>query len=143
MSWGKAIILIFILFAGFIGTLVYLMHRERIDLVRDDYYQDEIAYQRQINRVVNARHIDVTTIIQYVPTRHEIRLNLPDSLRHGTFLLYRPADRRHDVRLALTATTPTVSTIAMQEKPGGLWRAQLTWSNGQRDFYTDRELTLP
>ncbi len=143
MSWGKAIILVFILFAGFIGTMVYLMHQERIDLVRDDYYQDEIAYQRQIDRVANARQIDATSVIQYVPTSHEIRLTLPDSLQRGTFLLYRPADGRQDVRLALTTATPAISVISMQGKPGGLWRAQLTWSDGQRDYYTDRELTLP
>ncbi len=143
MSWGNAIILVFILFAGFIGTMVYLMHLERIDLVRDDYYQDEIAYQRQINRVANSRQIDATAFIQYVPTSHEIRLTLPDSLQRGTFLLYRPADRRQDVRLTLNTATPTTSVIAMQGKPGGLWRAQLTWTNGQRDFYTDRKLTLP
>lgn len=143
MSWGKAIILIFIVFAGFIGTMVYLMHLERIDLVRDDYYQDEIAYQQQINRVANSRHIDATAVIRYVPASHEIRLTLPDSLQRGTFLLYRPADRRQDVRLTLTTATPTTNVIAMQGKPSGLWRAQLTWTNGQREFYTERELTLP
>ena len=143
MSWGNAIILIFILFAGFIGTMVYLMHLERIDLVRDDYYQDEIAYQRQINRVANSRHIDAMTFIQYLPTSNEIRLTLPDSLQRDTFLLYRPADRRQDVRLGLTTTSPTISTIPMQGKPGGLWRAQLSWSDSQRDYYTDCELTLP
>ena len=93
--------------------------------------------------MANARHIDVTSVIQYVPTSHEIRLTLPDSLQRGTFLLYRPADRRQDVRLTLNTATPTLSVIAMQGKPGGLWRAQLTWTNGQRDYYTDRKLTLP
>ena len=51
MNWGKAIVLTFVLFAGFIGFMVFWMHRERVDLVRDDYCQTEVVYQKQIDRM--------------------------------------------------------------------------------------------
>jgi len=143
MNWGKAIILVFIAFAGFIGTMVVQMSREKIDLVRDDYYQDEIAYQQHIERVSNARQLDASTFIQYRAENGQIQLTLPSNLSTGTLLLYCPADRRQDVRRALTKATPGLSNISMQNRPTGVWRAQLSWSDGQREYYTERELILP
>lgn len=143
MNWGKSIVLVFIVFAGFIGTMVVLMSRERIDLVRDDYYQDEIAYQQQIDRVSNAQRFDSKTYIQYRSDLQQVQVSLPDSLRQGTLMLYRPADRQQDVQQVLTGVTPSPVVIPMAQKPGGLWRAKLTWSDGQREYYTERELTIP
>ena len=80
MNWGKAIVLTFVLFAGFIGIMVFWMHRERIDLVRDDYYQTEIGYQQQIDRMTNARHkkpMDMT----YQATTQQLTVALPATLR--------------------------------------------------------------
>lgn len=143
MSWGKAISITFIVFAGFIGTMVYWMSREKIDLVREDYYEDELTYQRQIQRVVNASRLDSSAFVQYQPEKQQIRLNLPNGLVSGTLLLYCPANREQDVRRLLTKATPKVSTVPMQGRPSGLWRAQLNWSDGQREFYIERELILP
>lgn len=143
MNWGKAIILVFIAFTGFIGTMVVQMSREKIDLVRDDYYQDEIAYQQHIEKVSNARQLDASTFIQYQAENEQVQLTLPANLTTGTLLLYCPANRRQDVRRTLTKTTPAVSLVPMQGRPTGVWRAQLSWSDGQRDYYTERELMLP
>ncbi len=143
MSWGKAIILVFIVFAGFIGTMVYWMSREKIDLVRDDYYEDELMYQRQIQRVANASRLDSSAFVQYYPEKQQIGLKLPNGLVSGSLLLYCPANRDQDVRRSLTKATPKVSNVPMLGRPSGLWRAQLNWSDGQREFYVERELMLP
>ncbi|GAB3020738.1 hypothetical protein GCM10027185_17480 [Spirosoma pulveris] len=143
MNWGKAIILVFVLFAGFIGTMVVRMSRQSIDLVRDDYYQDEMAYQQQIDRVANAREFDPAAYIQYQTERQQVKLRLPDSLQRGTLTLYCPADRKQDVRLPLTAATQVITVVPMQKRQRGLWRAQLAWSDGKREYYTERELILP
>ncbi|WP_080236782.1 FixH family protein [Spirosoma rigui] len=143
MNWGKSIVLVFIVFAGFIGTMVVQMSRERIDLVRDDYYQDEIAYQQHIDRVANARRFDPKAYIHYHSDRRLVEVTLPDALTQGVLTLYRPADRRQDDRQVLSSGMPGRFTLSMQHKPAGLWRAQLTWSDGQREYYTERELILP
>jgi hypothetical protein len=49
-NWGGAIVLSFVVFAGFIGTMVYRMISQRVDLVADNYYQEEV-YQKQIERI--------------------------------------------------------------------------------------------
>lgn len=143
MNWGKSIALVFIVFAGFIGTMVFWMSRQQVDLVRDDYYQDELAYQQHIDRVANARHLDPDAYIQVDAPHRQVHIVRPDSLLQGTLLLYCPANRRADIRLTLSPAGSATTTLAMQNRPAGLWRAQLTWSDGQRSYYTERSLQLP
>ena len=57
MNWGKSIILAFVLFAGFIATLVVVCVREDISLVSKDYYKEELLYQDQIQRLNNASQL--------------------------------------------------------------------------------------
>jgi hypothetical protein len=143
MSWGKAIILVFVGFAGFIGTMVAQMSRQKIDLVRDDYYQDEIAYQQHIEQMTNARPFERSELIRYDSVGQRLRVTFPDGFMSGRLLLYCPADRRQDVRWVLTKRTEQVSSVPMRGRPSGLWRVQLNWSDGQREYYTERELTRP
>ena len=53
MNWGKSIVLAFILFAVFIGVLVFVCVREDVSLVSKNYYKDDLEYQSQIDRVRN------------------------------------------------------------------------------------------
>lgn len=142
MSWSKAIILTFILFAGFIGTLVYQMCRQRVDLVRDDYYQDEIAYQQHIDRVDNAARLNTPWTVTYLEERQQVVFTLPDSLRRGEITFYRPADRLQDRRVPIPEIHPIRQVVSTETMGRGYWRVKLTWTDGRREFYTENELFL-
>jgi hypothetical protein len=51
---------------------------------------------------------------------------------------FRPADRTMPVSSA-TLTGP----IALDGLAHGLWRAQLQWASGGRQFYAEREVNIP
>jgi hypothetical protein len=42
MSWGKWIVVSFLLFAGFIATLVTICMKEDVGLVSSSYYDEEL-----------------------------------------------------------------------------------------------------
>ncbi|GAB3543897.1 FixH family protein [Spirosoma fluminis] len=141
MSWGKAIPLVFVFFAGFICTLVFRMSRQHIDLVRDDYYQDEIAYQQHIDRVNNARQkrtIDIT----YQPDQQRVVFALSDSLQKGEITFYRPADREQDFSVPVPAQHAAEQIIPTGSLAKGYWRVQFSWSDGQREYYTEKQIHL-
>lgn len=50
MNWGKSITLVFITFATGIGYLVYRATQTQFELVEDNYYEQELTYQTQINQ---------------------------------------------------------------------------------------------
>lgn len=66
MSIGHWIVVSFVLFAAFIGTLVAVCLREDISLVTKDYYQEELAYQDQIQRLNNVAELKEKPVIRVV-----------------------------------------------------------------------------
>lgn len=42
MSWGKGIVIVFILFVGGIGVMVYKSMSKNVDLVATNYYENEL-----------------------------------------------------------------------------------------------------
>ncbi len=142
MNWGKSIVLVFIAFAGFIGTMVYLMTRERIDLVRDDYYQDEIAYQQHIDRVNRTSTNKALFAMTYQSDQQQVSFVLPDSLQKATITFYRPADRLADFNVEVASPNPVRKTVSTAKMAKGYWRVQLAWSDGRRDYYKENDLFI-
>ena len=142
MNWGKSIVLVFIVFAGFIGTMVYWMTRERIDLVRDDYYQDEIAYQQQIDRVRRTVTNETNMAMSYQPHQQQVSFVLPDSLQKATITFYRPANRQADFNVAITSPHPVRKTVSTAALAKGYWRVQMVWSDGRQDYYQENDLFI-
>jgi hypothetical protein len=141
MNWGKAIILTFILFAGFIGTMIYQMCRQHINLVRDDYYQTEIAYQQQINRIVHTSQRKPVAM-DYQADKQQLTFVLTTTLRNGEIHFYRPSDNRMDFSVHLPASHAGRQVISTARLARGYWRVQFTWSDEHRDYYTEQKLSL-
>lgn len=141
MNWGKAIILVFVLFVGFIGTMVVQMTRQRIDLVSDNYYQNEIDYQQHIDRVTNAR-LNPSVTMTCQSDQQQVVFELPSSLQKGEIIFYRPADRRQDFRVNIAAQHPARQIIPTKSLAKGNWHVQFTWSDGQRDYYKEEQIFL-
>ena len=141
MNWGKSIILVFVLFAGFIGTMVYRMTRERIDLVSDDYYQNELAFQQHIDQVANARRHSTTTMT-FQKDQQQVVFVLPSTLQKGEITFYRPGDRRQDFRVMIPAVHPVRKVIPTKTLAKGNWRVQFSWSDGQRTYYKEEQFFL-
>ena len=49
MNWGKGIIIVMSSFVIFILTLVFILMSTRVDLTSEDYYKQEINFQKEIN----------------------------------------------------------------------------------------------
>lgn len=57
MNWGKGIAIALALFMGFIIYLGVTLMSKNVDLVADDYYQQEIDYENEINAQKNAQNL--------------------------------------------------------------------------------------
>ncbi|GAB3713571.1 hypothetical protein GCM10027592_52900 [Spirosoma flavus] len=138
MNWGKSIVLVFVLFASFIGIMVFQMCRERIDLVRDDYYQDEIAYQQQIDRALRTAKLSESPQIQINQQRNQLTFTLPSGWERGRLVFYRPSDRQLDRTVSLK---PNQQVVSITDLIDGLWRVKLNWQQGGEEFYYERVIT--
>jgi hypothetical protein len=141
MNPGKWIIVAFVLFAGFIATLVVVCMRQEINLVSADYYKQELVYQDQIERINNAKHLIQKPVI--VATRNTMKVTFDSTQRiqQGELQLFCPSNARMDRTFTLTPDQhefdASVSGLA-----SGMYRVKLFWTMNGKDYFQEEIVNL-
>lgn len=142
MNWGKSIVVAFVLFALFIGVLVFVCVKQDISLVSKNYYQEELAYQQQMERMKNTEDLDVKPAMKVVDGQLEIRFVDFDQLEKGELKLFRPSDVSLDKSFPLTATTDVIQQIDVAHLPAGMYKAKLQWAMNGKEYYLESIINL-
>ena len=144
--WPYAIIAYFVVFITGIVAWVSFATRHDDQLVRADYYDHEIKYQSQIERVARTRALKDESIIVYHPAQKTIRITFPDELRgqniEGNIHLYRPSDARLDKRISLSPSIDGIQQISVGGLQQGLWKLRLDWKLDDAEYYIEKSLVL-
>jgi hypothetical protein len=137
MKW---IILSFILFALFIGTLVAICVREDISLVSVNYYQEELVHQDKIDRQQNMLELKNQPVIQIANHQITISYQILNQMSAGELRLTRPSDSRLDQHFQLSKNEEQQFQLAVSEK--GLYRVSLQWTMNGKEYYFEKLIVL-
>src|SRR6476659_5934638 len=97
--WPIAITGFFIVFFSGLVSFIVFASTQHVDLVRADYYEQEIRYQQQFERLNRTAQMGDDVPVTYDPVRQQISVQLPPTHSHpstGQVHLYRPSDARLD-----------------------------------------------
>ena len=103
MNWGwKITIFMGIYMAGILGVVWFAMTQE-VNLVTEDYYKKELAYEEQITRLKNTKTLENKPSFGLSKDKKLVVLSFPEGLvpEKGEILLYRPSDFTQDRRFKL------------------------------------------
>lgn len=143
MNWGKWIIVSFVLFIAFIATLVTVCVREDVSLVTTDYYQDEIAYQDQLDRLSNTKALTEKPSIKVTDDRDlEIAFTKFNEIEKGTLQLFRPSNEQMDRHFTIEASNRPQQYYTLDGLPKGMYRARLQWTMHGKEYYLEEIVTL-
>ena len=142
MNWGKWIVLSFVLFTLFIGTLVVVCVREDISLVSPDYYQQELVFQDQIERIRNTEMLKGKPVIQLLNQALVVQFNQSQSIDGGNLLLFRPSDNHYDKSYALPSHGEDVQQFDIRNLPLGMYKARLQWKMQGKEYYLEEVINL-
>ena len=141
MNFGKWIVVSFVLFALFIGTLVTLCVREDISLVSKDYYKEELDYQAQIGRLNNTEHLQQKPTIQFVyHTGLKVVWNEKTKIEKGELKLFCPSNSKLDKQFGLQSANEQVFEITSLKK--GMYRVKLSWTSEGKEYYYEEEIFI-
>lgn len=144
--WPFALIGFFAVFITFMAVFIGFAVRQRTDLVRADYYEDEILYQRQIDRLNRTHPLRSGVAIAYDPATQRIRLALPvsGSQKHvtGRIHLYRPSNAGLDREFELAIKADGSQTVETKNLSEGLWKIRLTWQSNGEEYFFDQSLVI-
>ncbi len=137
MNWGHGLTLAFIAFAGLMIFMTVKSFQQNIDLVTEDYYREELAYQSRIDQIENSK---AGNQVEIVEEGKEIYLNFPVTPESGRIHMYRPSDQRLDKLFDLSLAKN--ETISSQGMVPGYYILKLNWSDQKQEYYQEKGLFI-
>lgn len=144
--WPAAIICWFVIFIGGIIAFVIFAQRNRMELVGADYYDQEIRFQQQIDRVSRTRPFNREVSVNYDAGSRQITVALPPEQARrkpsGVIRFYRPSDSSLDRTVNLAVGDNGRQILDASELRDGLWKVRLTWAVGGEEFAADDSIVV-
>ena len=141
-NWGTKITIAIILFMSFILTLVYFSTRNSIILVEKDYYPKGLEYQKQIEKIKNAK-----------PFRDSLKINIkkkkidlsikgvePDS---GSVTFYRPDQEKVlDLVYPFEADKKIDYSYSLKNFRTGIYILKISWWENNKGYYLEEKIFI-
>ena len=135
LNWGQSITIVIILFMAFILTLVYKMHYRTADLVRDDYYEQEVLYDGKKQSIINYKNLtDKVSIIQ---KEEGIIIEFPASIhvKNGHVQFYRADDKTLDKNYDLKLDENSKMILPYEDFRVGRYEVNISFSDDDKKSY--------
>ncbi|XZF14969.1 FixH family protein [Chitinophagaceae bacterium MMS25-I14] len=143
INWGARIAILYIGFVALIITLVTLSMKRRVDLVANDYYGEEIAYQKVIDAGKNQSALSVPVAVQ--PAPETITLTFPAEFKqqhlNGTIQLYSPQQSDYDRQFTLS-TDDNTFIIPRAQLRKAHYIMKISWTANGKNYYQETNLNL-
>ncbi len=143
INWGVGIAIFYVSFMVIMISMVIFSSKQNNDLVRDDYYAEDLAYesirQKKENQSVLSESVKVHSNDQA-----QLTIEFPTSQTNvsGQIHLFRPSDQDMDQVYTIELTSERQMHISTKDLPAGLWRVKIDWTDTQQDFYQETSIVL-
>lgn len=142
MNIGNWIVVSFVLFAAFIGTLVAVCLREDVSLVSKDYYQEELVYEDQIQRLNNVAELSEKPVIRVVDHTVQIEFSRFDAIEHARLQIFCPSNARMDRSFSVKSSDEPIQSFQLDPLQKGMHRAKLQWEMNGKEFFLEEVIFI-
>jgi hypothetical protein len=143
MNWGTGIVIAFILFIAMIFTFIFLGSKEPSDLVSEDYYAKELAYEDVISATRNTFSFEDS--IQVVEGDHQMVLTMPVSKvsgAKGQVHFFRPSEADLDRIYPLSPDNMGKQYFDNSEFRPGKYQVKISWSSNGVPYYWEADIFM-
>ncbi|MFI2743926.1 FixH family protein [Zhouia sp. PK063] len=144
-NWGTSIVIAFICFISFIMYFVINMNINKKydhDLVTENYYKKELAFQNEINTEEKTIRDGMTTSVK--KTNEGLEIIFPKGLSYkninGKVFLYRPSSKQLDFEMPISVSTSKL-LIPNAKLLGGRWNIEIQWNYQKNKYLSKQEVT--
>lgn len=141
MNWGKKIILSFVVFIGLLFTLVYISVNTDFYLVEEDYYEQELAYEDQIQRIRNHDLLAEKPIFKIDRREFTAALTFPSDLVgnmvEGSVMFYRANTAKLDQEFTLAFNDEGEFVVDISKFAVGAWKLKIKWADSEKEYYRE------
>jgi hypothetical protein len=142
--WPLGIFTAFGLFFVGMASFVVVASTHRDYLVNENYYEQEIKFQNQIEG--KALAVKSGAQINFDSAQSRITLALPPALLtqkfSGTIELYRPSAPKLDQQMAITPKPDGTQTLDVSKLASGLWLVRANWNAGGQAYFLEQKIKI-
>jgi hypothetical protein len=144
MSWGIKVIIGFSVFVIMVLIMVGRSMSEDVNLVTDNYYEKELKYQDQIDKVNRTKELKDNLKITSGTNAFLFKFPsefLPNEIT-GNIHLYRPSSHLQDVTLPIKSDTEGKQIIDNSKLERGLWKIKVDWAVNDTTYFNQKSIIL-
>jgi len=145
LNWGTGIVLAFIGFIAFILFFVIRMSMDdsaNHDLVTEEYYKKELAYQQEIDAMTNAQNLPNPPRLER--TDSGLVIHFPEDMSpteiKGKVSLYRPSNKHLDFDLPISLSNAHL-LIPDKRLLDGRWDIDVNWTYAGESYLLRKSFT--
>ena len=143
INWGTGITIAMVLFMIFILQFLYRSFdsKNNHELVSEDYYNDELYYQQEIDKLNNANQLKQNIILKRVDKGFLITFPLSmksDSIT-GTIYFQRPSNKSLDFQKSI-ALNSSEWLITHSNLVSGKWKVKIDWKYNKEEYLFKEDL---
>jgi hypothetical protein len=144
--WPIGIAIIYTVFVLVLVAFVIFSRFHNVDLVTEDYYDQEIKYQEQINRIDRAQSLPEPVNWIYDNKKSTVNVNFPPDFKpnqvRGNILFFRPSDAKQDKLVALNLSADGTQQISTKNLTPGFWKIKVFWHVMKNEYYKEGILVV-
>lgn len=144
LNWGVGIVITIACFIGFIMFFVIKMSTDKKydhDLVTEEYYKQELAYQDQIDAQQNSARL--ARNIQVEVTAEGIQIMFPSEKKDikGEVSLYRPSNKKLDLEIPISLENQEM-IIPAEKLVEGKYKLSINWKSNETTYLYKKDLQI-
>ena len=144
--WPLGITIIYISFVLFLFVFVFYSGSQQVDLVTDNYYEQELKYQQQINRIERAQSLSQPVEWTHETKKRSLMIQFPSDIDHGrvqgNIWFFRPSDAKQDKMVVLNLSSDGTQFISTKNMSPGYWKLKIFWHINNNEYYKEDVLVI-
>ncbi|WP_143960793.1 FixH family protein [Litoribacter populi] len=141
MNWGHGIAIFFTCFVAFMIFMVVKSFQQNIDLVTDNYYEQELKFQQQIDKINNDKGLETPVAVKFKSNTVNITFPALPGIE-GNIHIFRPSDSMFDLEKTIELDENFHQSIPVDNLPAGFYRVKINWQAQGMEYYTEETLNF-
>lgn len=145
INWGTGIAIFIIAFIGALIFVVYKSTQYTESLVIDNYYEEDLAYQKVMEKKQNTAQLTTSVKVIYNETEKKIDFVFPADSVHvikGDVWLYNPISNKLDVKIDFNLGMDSTYNIPVKGMKSGKYRVKIDWEMNDIKYYQEEVIVI-
>ncbi len=141
-NWGTGIFIFYSLFAIALFYQVYASTKYSNDLVEDDYYEKDLAYQSRYEQMENSLSLANPLSISFLKEKRIVQLDFPEGENPATgkIRFYRADDETKDLLLPVKLDDQGQMLVDISPFLNGMWKVEVEWEMDGTTYFDSESI---